>query len=142
MCRYACFRLQLAIVLSKQTKAFGNHRKLCKRADLELLYQLVPVEFDRPLRNAQLKGNLLVRPPVHEQTKDLSLARGQLAKKRLKADDLFVLRLDSLVASQRPLEHFQEFVFGYRLCQEILGAGFYRLHGGRNVSMGAYEYDG
>ena len=58
---------------SQQPKTFGNHRKLCKRLNLEFLHQIVSMQFDGSLRGAQGMSNLLVRITANQQLEDFDV---------------------------------------------------------------------
>src|SRR5581483_2661061 len=114
--------LGLTVWRVQQPKFFRHGRKVEQRTSVQLLHHLLPVSLDRPLRDAECKGNLLVYLPSHHQGKNTPLAWREIFEPLPQGGDLVASEERGVVALKRTLNGREQVGFGDRLCQEIFCA--------------------
>src|SRR5215467_823620 len=134
-------RLFLASGFGQEPEPMRGHRKVGNRVHAELLQHIMPVEFDRPFRDAEGIGDLLVRFAPREQREDVVLARGELCHDRSQGCVPAVALARFFAVHERAFDGLEQTRLGDRLGQDVFRAGLDGAHRGGNVAMSGHEDD-
>src|SRR5262249_33814495 len=119
----------------------GHPHQLGHRARAHLLHHAAAVDLDRLLRGAELRRDLLVQHPAHDERHHLALARRQRRDVLLDDRALGGLPARGAILDDRALGRVQQIVIVERLREEVDGAALHGARRDRHVAVAADEDD-
>src|SRR6516225_6664769 len=124
-----------------QVESLGHSAELGKRTGLHLLHCPAAMHLHRGLGNTDIEGNLFAEAAARNLDHDLALPGAERGEAFPEVRQSLFILSPRAVARKAELNGVEEFLIAERLCQELNGTPFHRLHRHRDVAVPRDEDD-
>src|ERR1700677_3040003 len=124
-----------------QLELLGHSTEFGKRSGVHLPHRSAAVDFHSGFGDTDFVGDLFAEATPRDLNHDLALPRTKRSEALPEGGRSLFILSPSAITRKAELNRFEQLLIPKRLCQELDGAAFHRLHRHRNVAMPRDEDD-